>query len=99
MELEHAVADYYKACQAADYEFPSDIIDVIYDATEGAVKFGRNLMRHFKEKPYYVTLKYTDNSVETIYVDAKTRKGAIKKALNLQETSSPSITVLNVEKQ
>ena len=38
MELEHAVADYYKACQAADYEFPSDLIDVIYDATEGAVK-------------------------------------------------------------
>jgi len=54
-------------------------------------------MRHFKEKPYYVTLKYLDNSVETIYVDAKTRQGAIKKAINLQETSSPTITVLNVE--
>ena len=54
-------------------------------------------MKHFKEKPYYVTLKYTDNSVETIYVDAKTRQGAIKKAINIQETSSPTITVLSVE--
>jgi len=38
MELEHAVANYFKACQAADYEFSTDVIDVVYDATEGNVK-------------------------------------------------------------
>jgi hypothetical protein len=55
--------------------------------------------QRFKDKPYYITLKYTDNSVETVYVDAKTRRGAINKAIDLKgyETSSPSITVLNVE--
>ena len=37
LALESALSDYYKACQAADYEFASDVIDVIFDATEGNV--------------------------------------------------------------
>ena len=40
MDAEEAIRDYYAKCQAADYEFPSDIADVIYDATDGAVVMG-----------------------------------------------------------
>lgn len=37
VNAEAAIAEYFKACNAADYDFETDIHDVIFDATGGAV--------------------------------------------------------------
>ena len=38
MVLEQAIRDYVKTCQEADYDFDSDIVDVLFDATDGNVR-------------------------------------------------------------
>ena len=38
--LESAAKDYWDACQLCNYPFASDVIDVVFDASDGAVKLG-----------------------------------------------------------